>query len=70
MEMEEDENDYLDEALPIEEKGESLTEDMYDEMEEIEEGEYVYEMIVDHGSENGILKLKVKYYNEINGKDN
>eukprot|EP00957_Ditylum_brightwellii_P088843 6765302-Ditylum_brightwellii.AAC.2 len=39
-------------------------------MEEKEEGEYVYEMIVDHRFENGILKLKVKYYNEINGKDN
>eukprot|EP00957_Ditylum_brightwellii_P070715 5374799-Ditylum_brightwellii.AAC.1 len=38
-------------------------------MEEIEEGEYVYEMIVDHMFENGILMFKVKYYNEINGKD-
>ena len=37
-------------------------------MEEIEEGEYVYEMIVDHRFENGILKLKTKYYNEINAK--
>eukprot|EP00957_Ditylum_brightwellii_P075000 5700120-Ditylum_brightwellii.AAC.1 len=39
-------------------------------MEEIEEGEYVYETIMDHRFENGILKLKVKYYYEINGKDN
>eukprot|EP00957_Ditylum_brightwellii_P096247 7331152-Ditylum_brightwellii.AAC.1 len=39
-------------------------------MEEIEEGEYVYETIVDHRFENGSLKLKVKYYNRINGKDN
>eukprot|EP00957_Ditylum_brightwellii_P089315 6800466-Ditylum_brightwellii.AAC.1 len=39
-------------------------------MEEIEEGEYVYETIVDHMFEKGILKLKVKYYNESNGKDN
>eukprot|EP00957_Ditylum_brightwellii_P116358 8875569-Ditylum_brightwellii.AAC.1 len=39
-------------------------------MEEIEEGEYVYETIVDRRFKNGILKLKVKYYNEINGKDN
>eukprot|EP00957_Ditylum_brightwellii_P016417 1234964-Ditylum_brightwellii.AAC.1 len=27
-------------------------------------------MIVGHRFENRILKLKVKYYNEINGKDN
>eukprot|EP00957_Ditylum_brightwellii_P019297 1455659-Ditylum_brightwellii.AAC.1 len=39
-------------------------------MEEIEEGGYVYETIVDHGFEDGILKLKFKYYNEINGNDN
>eukprot|EP00957_Ditylum_brightwellii_P100725 7677027-Ditylum_brightwellii.AAC.1 len=39
-------------------------------MEEKERGEYVYETIVDHRSEDGILKLKVKYYNGINGKDN
>eukprot|EP00957_Ditylum_brightwellii_P055538 4209013-Ditylum_brightwellii.AAC.1 len=39
-------------------------------MEEIEEGESVYETIVDHRFENGSLKLKVKYYNEINGRDN
>eukprot|EP00957_Ditylum_brightwellii_P022109 1668060-Ditylum_brightwellii.AAC.1 len=70
MEMEEDEKDDLDEALPTEEKGESLTEEIYDEMEEKEEGEYVYEMIADHRFENRILKLKVKYYNKINGKDN
>eukprot|EP00957_Ditylum_brightwellii_P165567 12604214-Ditylum_brightwellii.AAC.1 len=37
-------------------------------MEEIEEGEYVYEMIVDYRFENGILKFKVKYHNEINEK--
>eukprot|EP00957_Ditylum_brightwellii_P036274 2747410-Ditylum_brightwellii.AAC.1 len=61
MEMEEDEKDNSDEALPIEEKGGSLTEEIYDELEEIEEGGYVYEMIVDHRFENGILKLKVKY---------
>eukprot|EP00957_Ditylum_brightwellii_P075743 5756236-Ditylum_brightwellii.AAC.1 len=45
MTMEEDEKDDSDEALVIEEKGESLTEKIYDEMEEIEEGEYVYETI-------------------------
>eukprot|EP00957_Ditylum_brightwellii_P177921 13552020-Ditylum_brightwellii.AAC.1 len=39
-EMEEDKKDDSDEALPIEEKRESLTEEIYDEMEEIEEGEY------------------------------
>eukprot|EP00957_Ditylum_brightwellii_P029576 2234730-Ditylum_brightwellii.AAC.1 len=39
-------------------------------MEEIEEGEYAYETIMDHRFENGSLKLKVKYYNAINGKDN
>eukprot|EP00957_Ditylum_brightwellii_P063441 4815993-Ditylum_brightwellii.AAC.1 len=70
MEMEEDEKDDSDEVLPIEEKGKSLTEEIYDEMEETEEEEYVYETIVDHRFENGILRLKVKYYNEINGKDN
>eukprot|EP00957_Ditylum_brightwellii_P116584 8892730-Ditylum_brightwellii.AAC.1 len=43
---------------------------MDDEMDEIEEGEYVYETIVDHRFEKGILKLKVKYYNGSNGKDN
>eukprot|EP00957_Ditylum_brightwellii_P033008 2502719-Ditylum_brightwellii.AAC.1 len=70
MDMEENEKDNSGEALPIEEKGESLTEKIYDEMEEIEIGEQVYETIVDHRFENGILKLKVKYYNNINGKDN
>eukprot|EP00957_Ditylum_brightwellii_P021699 1636566-Ditylum_brightwellii.AAC.1 len=40
MEMEEDKKNDLDEALPIEEKGKSLTEEIYDEMEEIEKGEY------------------------------
>eukprot|EP00957_Ditylum_brightwellii_P125456 9562467-Ditylum_brightwellii.AAC.1 len=70
MEMEEDEKDDSDEALPIEEKRKSLTEDIYDDMEEIKVGDYVYETIVDHRFENGILKHKVKYYNEINGKDN
>eukprot|EP00957_Ditylum_brightwellii_P134264 10235758-Ditylum_brightwellii.AAC.1 len=70
MEVEENEKDDLDEVLPIEGKGESLTEEMYDEMEEPEEGKYVYETIVDHIFENVILKLKFKYYNEINGKDN
>jgi len=30
----------------------------------------VYETIMDHRFEKGILKLKVKYYNESNGKDN
>eukprot|EP00957_Ditylum_brightwellii_P092298 7027451-Ditylum_brightwellii.AAC.1 len=47
-EMEEEKKNDLEEALPIEEKGESLPEEIYDEMEEIEEGEYVYETIVDH----------------------
>eukprot|EP00957_Ditylum_brightwellii_P210502 15365052-Ditylum_brightwellii.AAC.4 len=70
MEVEEDEKDASDEAIPIEEKGESLTEEMYDKMEEKEEGEYVCETIVDHRFENGILKLKVKYYNEMNRKGN
>eukprot|EP00957_Ditylum_brightwellii_P081828 6225238-Ditylum_brightwellii.AAC.1 len=37
-------------------------------MKGTEKGEYVYETIVDHMFENGILKLKVKYYNGINGK--
>eukprot|EP00957_Ditylum_brightwellii_P059087 4481975-Ditylum_brightwellii.AAC.1 len=69
-EMEKEKKNGLDEALPIEEKGDSLTEKIYDEMEEIEEEEYVYETIVDHRFDNGILKLKVKYYNEMNGKDN
>eukprot|EP00957_Ditylum_brightwellii_P059873 4545435-Ditylum_brightwellii.AAC.1 len=68
--MEEDEKNDSDEVLPIEEKGESLTEEIYHEMEEIEEGEYVYETVVDHRFENEIIKLKIKYYNELNGKDN
>eukprot|EP00957_Ditylum_brightwellii_P145295 11066322-Ditylum_brightwellii.AAC.1 len=59
--MEEDEKDDSDEMLPIEEKGEILTEEIYDEMEEIEKEEYVYETIVDHRFENGILKPKAKY---------
>eukprot|EP00957_Ditylum_brightwellii_P177622 13529357-Ditylum_brightwellii.AAC.1 len=52
---------------PLRKKGESLTEEIYDEMEEIEKGIYLSETIVDHRFENGILKLKVKYYNGING---
>eukprot|EP00957_Ditylum_brightwellii_P131915 10058987-Ditylum_brightwellii.AAC.3 len=70
MEVEEDERDDSDEALPIEGKGENLAEEIYDEMEKKGEGEHMYEMIVDHRFENGILKLKVNYYNKINGKDN
>eukprot|EP00957_Ditylum_brightwellii_P028799 2175795-Ditylum_brightwellii.AAC.1 len=68
--MEEEEEEDSDKALPIKEKMEILTEKIYDEMEKIKEGKYVYETIVDHRFENGILKLKVKYYNGINGKDN
>eukprot|EP00957_Ditylum_brightwellii_P175029 13325739-Ditylum_brightwellii.AAC.1 len=34
-EMEEDKKHDSDEVLPIEEKGENLTEEIYDEMEEI-----------------------------------
>eukprot|EP00957_Ditylum_brightwellii_P196775 14991877-Ditylum_brightwellii.AAC.1 len=33
-------------------------------------GEYVYETIVDHRFENGILNLKVRYHNKVYGKDN
>eukprot|EP00957_Ditylum_brightwellii_P209289 15361099-Ditylum_brightwellii.AAC.1 len=69
MEVDKDEKNS-DEALPIKEKGESSTEEMYNEMEEKEEGEYMYETIVDCRFENGILKLKVKYNNEINRKNN
>eukprot|EP00957_Ditylum_brightwellii_P192591 14663099-Ditylum_brightwellii.AAC.1 len=69
MEVEKDEKDS-DEAPPLKEKEKSSTEEIYNKIEEKGEGKYLYETIVDHWFENGILKLKVKYCNKINGKDN
>eukprot|EP00957_Ditylum_brightwellii_P209518 15362073-Ditylum_brightwellii.AAC.1 len=69
MEVDKDEKDP-DEALPIEEKGESLTEEIYDEMEEIEEGEYLFETKDEPTSLAKCIKRYVAKASRQNGTSN
>eukprot|EP00957_Ditylum_brightwellii_P121701 9281457-Ditylum_brightwellii.AAC.1 len=54
----------MEDTLSVEERGEGMMEDIYDEVEE-KDSEYEYKTIANHNFQQNILTLKVKYYNEM-----
>eukprot|EP00957_Ditylum_brightwellii_P023068 1739891-Ditylum_brightwellii.AAC.1 len=67
--QEEEEKKEGDEALPIEDRGKKMLEEIYNEMEE-KDGSYELECILDHEIRKGVMIFKVAYYNEKKDKRN